>query len=358
VNTCIDHLDRTAWRRVASTFDDYSYRQLWDFGAACADRLGACSEHVAIGQAGDVIGLADVRIKRLPLLGYGVAYVNGGPLVRRGASTVRPLRACLEALRREYVQRRGLLLRIQPALGAPDWNAAQQEAFSDLGFAASQRPAYRTLLVSLEQPLEQIRKAFDQKWRNGLNRAERNSLLVRSSSQAAIFEEFCTLYRQLLQRKGFDVDLSADFYAAVQSRLDGTERFLVGLVDLEGTPVAGHVASILGDTCVYLLGASNEHGMQSKASYLLQWHTIQAAKMQGCRWYDLGGIDPRGNPGVCHFKQGLGGIDVTAPGPFELPPAGLGRHIARGCERLYRSIRTRRLAHQQPGGQPGKEPVT
>lgn len=336
----ISHLDRAAWRRAVAAFDDYSYRQVWDFGIACAQRLGASSEHVAVCDGEGLIGLADVRVKRLPVLGSGIAYINGGPMVRRGGpGDPQALRRCLLALRHEYVERRGLLLRVQPALGCPEWNAAQEEVFVELGFSRSGGSPYRTLLVSIEPPLEQVRKAFEQKWRNGLNRAERNGLLVHSGTEASLFEPFGRLYRQLLERKQFGVDLHADFYAAVQQNLDASERFLVSLVEVDGVAVAGHVSSILGDTAVYLLGASNDVALQNKASYLLQWHTIQAAKLRGCRWYDLGGIDPEGNPGVYHFKQGLGGIDVTAPGPFELAPAGLRHHIVRGCERVYRSVR-------------------
>ena len=268
-------------------------------------------------------------------------YINGAPLVRRnGTSEPQRLGSCLKALLREYVEQRGLVLRVLPALGGPVWNAEQEQVFAGLGFERADAPPYRTLLVAIDPPMEQIRKAFDQKWRNGLNRAERNGLTVRSGDAHLLFEEFCALYRQLLDRKGFDVDLHADFYAAVQRNLANGERFLVSLVDVAGKPAAGHVASALGDTCVYLLGASNDEGMQNKASYLLQWHTIQMARKRDCVFYDLGGIDPDGNPGVYHFKQGLKGMDVTAPGPYEMQPVGLRRHIVRGCERMYRSVRT------------------
>ena len=37
-------------------------------------------------------------------------------------------------------------------------------------------------------------------------------------------------------------------------------------------------------------------------------------------YYDLGGIDPDGNPGVYHFKKGLGGLHATMAGPFEMHP--------------------------------------
>ena len=341
VNTHLEYPDRAEWRKAAAAFGDYSYRQVWDFGIACADRLGACSEHVAIREGTDLLGLADVRIKRLPVVGSGIAYINGAPLVRRnGTSEPQRLGSCLKALLREYVEQRGLVLRVLPALGGPVWNAEQEQVFAGLGFERADAPPYRTLLVAIDPPMEQIRKAFDQKWRNGLNRAERNGLTVRSGDAHLLFEEFCALYRQLLDRKGFDVDLHADFYAAVQRNLANGERFLVSLVDVAGKPAAGHVASALGDTCVYLLGASNDEGMQNKASYLLQWHTIQMARKRDCVFYDLGGIDPDGNPGVYHFKQGLKGMDVTAPGPYEMQPVGLRRHIVRGCERMYRSVRT------------------
>jgi hypothetical protein len=342
VNTYLKYLNRSAWQESAATFDDYNYRQVWEFGMACAERLGACSEHVAIVSGEDLLGLADVRIRRVPVVGSGIAYINGGPLVRRdGAAQSDRLRMCVQTLLHEYVERRGLVLRIQPALGEPSWNAAQNTVFDDLGFGPACSPApYRTLVVAIDRPLGEVRRSLDQKWRNGLNRAERNGLTLRCGSEGLLFEEFCSLYRQLLDRKRFDVDLHADFYAAVQQNMDRNDRFMVSLADVAGHPVAGHVASILGDTCVYLLGASNDQGLTSKASYLLQWRTIEMAQERGCHFYDLGGIDPAGNPGVYHFKQGLKGMDVTAAGPYERQPRGLRRHIVRSAERMYRSVRT------------------
>lgn len=337
----IEHVDQERWRDAARTFDDYSYRQVWDFGLACARRLGASSEHVALHQGERILGLADVRIKRLPMVRTGIAYITGAPLVRRqGQADPNCLHMCLQALANEYVEKRGLTLRILAAPGSPDWTAAQVRAFHDLGFVAARHwPGYRTLLLDISRPEADIRRTLVQKWRNCLNRAERNNLSIRSGTGSDLFREFCGLYRQLLDRKGFDVDLHADFYAAVQPALAEPEAFIVSLVSEAGQTVAGHVASILGDTCVYILGATNEQGIQDKSSYLLQWHTIQMARQRGCRWYDLGGIDPEGNPGVYHFKQGLGGMDVTAAGPFERQPAGIRRHIVRGCEGVYRSAK-------------------
>ncbi len=343
MTTSIEHLDRTRWRELTHRFLDHNYRQIWDFGVACAERVRATSEHVAISDGTAVVGLADVRIKRIPIVRTGIAYINGGPLVREGNNQdVQRLRACLDALSQEYVRRRGLLLRIAPPLGPESWSAAQTEIFTAAGFAPTDRVSrYRTLVLDLSRSLDDIRKGFAQKWRNGLNRSEKNGLAVRSGTGSDFFDSFCGLYDQLLNRKQFGVDLDAGFYAKVQGRLDDGDRFLVSLVEQEGRLVAGHVASLLGDTCVYLLGASNEEGMQSKASYLLQWNVIQTARESGCVWYDLGGINPEANPGVYHFKQGVSDNDVTAPGPFELGPGGIKRYFVLGGEHAFRAIRQR-----------------
>ncbi len=339
----VQFLDRQRWMQSAAAFADYSYRQLWDFGVACARRVGAVSEHVAVREGDETVALADVRVKRIPVIGGGIAYINGGPLVRRNEnSDAERLKGAVRALRVEYVDRRSLVLRIAPALGPPDWNERQSGVFEACGFGPADRVGrYRTLVVDLDRPLEAIRKSLDQKWRNCLNRSERNGLSIRSGSSAEFFEAFCGLYRQLLSRKSFDVDLDTSFYAVVQRDLAEAERFVVSIADLEGQPVAGHVSSMLGDTCVYLLGASNKAGLETKASHLLQWHTIQTARRRGCRWYDLGGIDAEANPGTYHFKAGLGGEDVSAPGPFEVRPAGLKGRIVPVAERLHGAIHRR-----------------
>ncbi len=339
----VDCRSAAEWSVRCRKFRDHNYRQLWAFSTACAERVGARSEHVAIMDCDELLGLADVRIRHVPVLGAGVAYVNGGPLVRRGDERDRErLRSALQALLAEYVARRGLVLRIAPTVGEPAWNDRVIETFEALGFALSNdaRP-YRTQMLDLARPLGEIRSGLEQKWRNGLNRAERNGLTVRAGTDNASFESFVRLYAALQVRKGFDVDLDAGFYARVQRELVVDEQFVMSLAEFEGRAVAGHLASIAGDTCVYLLGASDPTGLAQKASYLLQWRAITDAQMRGCRWYDLGGIDPQGNPGVHHFKSGLGGADVTAPGPFDFAPSGFTRSVVRGAERMYRWMRRR-----------------
>jgi lipid II:glycine glycyltransferase (peptidoglycan interpeptide bridge formation enzyme) len=278
----------------------------------------------------------------LPLLSGGIAYINGGPLVRTGRShDLDHLAECLVALRREYVDRRRLVLRVLAPTGDPEWNDAVATTFNNFGLRATDRTCgYRTLLLDITRPPEEIRASFLQKWRNGLNGAERQGLEIESGNTDDLLERFCLLFKDFLSRKSFDLDLSAGFYTEVQREHLQDERYFVSLANQNGVTIAGHVSSMEGDTCVYLLGATHPDGLKSKAAYLLQWHTILAAKENGLSWYDLGGIDPEGNPGVYRFKKGMNGIEVRAAGPCELIPNGLTGHLTLAAESSYRTVQS------------------
>jgi hypothetical protein len=340
MDTRVEQISKQQWQILAPEFQDYNYRHLWEYGIALARRRGASCEHVAVRRGDEFIALADVRIKRLPLLGGGIAYVSGGPLTRRaGAKPENSLSVALEALVAEYSHRRGCVLRILAPLGSSEWNTQAAEQFRATGFGRTLRSAaYRTLVVNIDRPLEVIRSGLAQKWRNCLNAAERNGLTLRSGSDDAIFSEFCELFRDFHSRKGFQVNLDADFYKDLQRDLDENERLRIILAEQNGRIVAGHVSSMLGDTCVYLLGASDEEGLKIKAAYLLQWNAILTAKASGMSSYDLGGIDPHQNPNVYHFKAGLRGTEVSSAGPFEYRCANWRSALTLRAERVHRSM--------------------
>jgi lipid II:glycine glycyltransferase (peptidoglycan interpeptide bridge formation enzyme) len=336
----LEPVESDAWLKLAPSFLDDNYRGSWAFALACAARVGARSEHVGIRQGENWIGASDVRVKALPLGFGGIAYINGGPLVRTGDdSDLHRLEDCLHALIREYVEERRLVLRILAPVGDAEWNESAVEVFISCGFMPAKRSqTYRTIVMDITRPAEEIRKSLHQKWRNCLNKAERQGLEVEGGNNLELLEQFNELFHSFVERKGFSVDLDANFYAKVQgSHLEG-EHYYTSIARQEGRVVAGHVSSMLGDTCVYLLGATHPEALKSNAAYLLQWHTIETARARGLRRYDLGGIDPEGNPGVYRFKQRMGGEDLRAPGPFEMKPTGLSGLITLGAEGAYRKL--------------------
>lgn len=337
----VESIDRKQWLTLVQRFCDYSYRQEWVYANALAERRRAKSANVIIKSDGELLGLANVRVKNAPLGLGGLAYVSWGPLVHQDDSDYHSkFFLCMNALRDEFVKRRKLLLRVdlQPSLREPLLSESINAPLAEIGFMrATNVPQERTFIVDLNYPEETLRSQLAQKWRNCLNQAQRNGLTIRSGNSSEIMQEFSELYNTFIKHKQFSVDLDAGFFSSVQSNTDQSCRFDVSLVETNKQVVAGQVTSMLGDTCIYLLGATEKEGLKTKASYLLQWNAITTAKIQGFRWYDLGGIDPIANPGVYHFKKGLGGIEVFSPGVFEATPSGvMGNVMQRAVDLHYK----------------------
>jgi hypothetical protein len=329
------------WDILLKQFADANYRQLAAYSRAAAARVEARSENVAIREDNKLLGLCNVRIRKIPLLPFGIAYVNGAPLILNSAESVDPATAlsrCLNALRQEFVDARGHVLRVIGVARADLPVDSANRSFLEAGFApCAAKGRYRTILVDVMRELPEIRRGLDQKWRNVLNKAERQGLVVVRGTEAAFFREFFKLYRGLVARKNLDVDLGPEFFLGLQDELSEPDRFVVHLAKQGDKVVAGHIGAFHGDTAVYLLGAANESGLKSNASYLLQWRVIEYAKELGCNWYDLGGIDPEANPDVYRFKARFGGIDVCAPGPYESSTPAR-RAFVRTIETIYRKI--------------------
>lgn len=332
--------DRHEWIDLAADFADHNYRQCWDYAAMLASRSGATAENVVVAQDREPTGLASVRVRLLPGMRTGIAYVAGGPLVRHGdaGSPRARLERVLAVLKEEYVDHRRLVLRVAPAIGDDRWNLVQDECLLAAGFRVTPHlQPYRTMLVDIGRPLAEIRSGLAKKWRYHLGNAERQSMLVTEGRDPELFDDFMPLFDELVARKALDVDLGADFYARLQPELPERERLHLAIAWVEGRPAAGVVASMHGDTAVYLLGASNELGRNTNASYLLQWRVIETAARRGCAWYDLGGVDPDGNPGVYRFKQRMGGAELSSPGPYELAPDRIRGTAVRAAERAFRA---------------------
>ena len=300
-------------------FADANLYQTWSYGAV---RWGEENlSHLVLRQSGEVVGLAQVRIVCSPLVKRGVAYLRWGPLcqLRGHELELEIARQMAIALHKEYVKKRHLFLRILPNAFASSQRADLfQKAFSQFSKAASiHANTERTFLLSLSPSLEELRKKLDQKWRNQLNRAEKNNLTIIEGSGAAEYRVFRQIYEKMWSRKRFDTTVDVGEFGGICEDLPPGLKMKILICEHQGKPVSAIVCSAIGNTGIYLLGATHDDGLNTKGAYLLQWTMIKWLKESGFQFYDLGGIDPEQNPGVYHFKQGFSGQDVSRIAPFE-----------------------------------------
>ncbi|MCK5872033.1 MAG: peptidoglycan bridge formation glycyltransferase FemA/FemB family protein, partial [Methylococcales bacterium] len=179
-----------------------------------------------------------------------------------------------------------------------------------------------------------------QKWRNILNKSERQEITVVAGDDLKLFADFEGLFKDLLSRKGIEVAMDNHFFKAVQDDSPAQEKFYIAIAYVEGQPISGHMSSIKGDTSVYILGATNDMGRKLGAAYLLQWHVIKESKQQSCQWYDLGGINPKENPDVYRFKNRMGGEATQENAIFQIH-SGLKGELTLFLEKSYQYIRSK-----------------
>lgn len=340
----IDSTPAAEWCALVSAFSDANLYQVWQDGSLedCPSNIG----RVLLRNRDAVVAVAEVRLITVPLTDRGIAYVFWGPVTEGPSSgALGAFRQMLRALRNEYVIKRGMILRLNPRLhqGVHTEKIATllEEGFKPL---ADPRPK-RTLVMDITPSLDEVRRSFDKKWRNCLSKAERSQLTVRSGTSVDMIDEFSQVYGRMLSRKRLTPSADLLKHRRAQSRLPGPWKMRVVLVDLHGDVCAGAIYTNMGDTAVYLFGASDGVGLTTSASYLLQWTILDELKAKGTRFYDLNGIDPDGNPGVYHFKRGLAGrlgTEVIAVGQYQAATPSIANASLLLLERLRRRVRTAR----------------
>lgn len=302
-----DNLSEHEWYQVIDQFSDANIYQAWAYDA---NRCGKENlSHFVLREADKIVAAAQARIVGFPLLGASVAYIRWGPFwqVRERRQDLSVLRLAVRALRNEYVCRRGLILRIVPILfdDSSDYfiKILQEEGY----VRVSENERQHTLVLDIGQHDDDIRRAFHQKWRNCLNKAERNHLEVIEGTDDHLFASFIEIYRELLKRKRFTEPNDINEFRLAQQELPDKLKLRIFLCRSNGVNSAAAICSAIGETGLYLFGAVNDQGMADKGSYLVQWKAIQWMKEKGCRYYNLNGINPSANPGTYHFKVGLAG---------------------------------------------------
>lgn len=334
-------VSQPTWDSLISTFHDASYRQNSSYAAAAARRVGAKSELNGFFDGRELIGLADVRVKTIPLTSLGIAYVSYGPLTAKdGGFSAETFGLCLEALCREYVERRGLLLRLIPPLTGGMFRDAQVERLEASGFRpdAHHRPR-ETFVVDLARPLATIRSGFDPIWRRDLVKAEKADLRITRSVALEDFDHFEQIFLELTETKDFKANEDVSFFRSIQPEIAPDQKFVLHLAWHGAELVAGHLGSFVGDTVVYLLGAATPKGRDLRASYLLQWAVLEYAQSIGLTYYDLGGFDQQQNPGVFRFKKRLNGRAAADAGPYERAPGNFRKGMLQFLEAARAAVR-------------------
>lgn len=299
-------LSPVEWNEILHGFDDANIYQTVGYPAA---RWGHERIHHLVVTENDVIvAAAQVRIIHPPMLHCGLAYISAGPLwKKRNAIVTYPdFVRILTAIQLFVTKKLKYFLLIKPNIYY--FSGDDKIDFTSCGFFSDTLAGSLSLLIDISQDLDVILASMHQKWRNALNKALKSDFVIKSGTDVKYFDDFLALNREMEERKMFTerMDLFALKDAQHVENEGNKLQFFVAYHD--DIPVAAAAVSFIGDTAVYLLGASDLTGRKLNASYAIQWQVINWLKNSGAHWYDLGGIVLRENPdGPLLFKQRLAG---------------------------------------------------
>lgn len=327
----ISHLrDDSAWQDVFAQFNDATIFQTSPFASSATGVSHGGIEHVVLSRGQTLAAATLLRLIRVPGVGVELGYVFSGPLFEKNSQELdwSILAASLQALRAEYVDERGVSLRIVPPFtlqNSKQWTTC----LLDTGYQRAKLPVFKnTILLDIQPALSDIRKSMDKKWRNCLNASERQNLELVTGSDEVSFDLFETVYREMLNRKRLVEPGNLRRFRHIQRQLPSELQMTAIVAKDELGPCAGLICSAIGRRGIFLFGATGDRGVANKASYLIQWRALEWLKQRGCTEYDLHGSNRTTNPGVYAFKMGLcgsNGREVEAVGRFDARCGGLGR---------------------------------
>jgi Acetyltransferase (GNAT) domain len=331
------------WPACAQQFRDLSFEQSLTYGRAAAVRIGGKICCLALERDGQLVAAAQVRIKTLPGLGRGIAWIASGPLLLPldgPAPEPAVIAEVFAALRRELVLRQGHILRLRlPGIAFHEQDEIAEIAKAT-GFAPTNRaPVYRSIAIDLAQDQTVLMGNLNGKWRTDLRYALKSGLTLETGAGPDMQARFLVLFRGIQAAKGFAPDITPEFHFA----LSGPDlNYDILIITKDGQDLAGIVIGTSGRCTVYLFGATAEAGRALRAGYLLTWEGIRLSQQRGLGWYDLGGVDFDENPDVARFKDRMNGRKIHAAGPYEAHSGGPLAHLIKALEALYAKLRRRR----------------
>lgn len=307
----VNEIHKQAWDQIWPKVNFSNLLQSWEYGSAKADAEGWRPLRLLVtSELGEQVALAQVLTKTWPIIG-GVARLNRGPLLISKLLTDPERQECirqsLDAILQECCRRKLRLIFVSPEI------EQSRDYDNDLAgnkiLKISKKIPYSSSRLSLQEPMDEVFRNLNGKWRNMLRKSQKIPVRVEQKViSSELIENLLKKYQEMQISKGFK-GVSEKLLRSMSKQVGQDWSFNLYQSNFLGdtsSDLSGYLVSVKhGDTTTYLIGYTNEIGKRTNSNYLLLWQSIEIAKSQGCRWYDLGGMNANTPKGVFHFKKGI-----------------------------------------------------
>ena len=309
--------DPAAWNAFVESAPYHAFPQLWEWGEVRA-MGGWRPVRLAIGPSRDhPVAGAQLLLRRMPVLGWHLAYVPRGPIGDLDDPAVRT--ALVAALRSLGTAEKVATVRVDPEarLDTPYGRALLEAPWR----AAPKIQPPTTRVIDLTPGEEALKAALKRKHRQYVNKAERSGVTIERFGGGTPAEvigpalaDFNRIYRFTAERAGF-VARQHFYYERVWSLFAPTGRVRLSFALLDGERVATIFHFTCGDRAVEAYGGMTDAGADARVNYLLKWTAISDFAREGFKIYDMWGL---ATGGIRQFKEGFGGQEIEYAGARDL----------------------------------------
>lgn len=259
------------------------------------------------GQQAGIVQMQEVSMLRGMVHGISL---DRGPIWFDGFGNTVQMRAFVTELDRIFPKRRGRKRRF-----IPEWTRTQAVMEDSNWTKRDKIPAYQTHLVDLSGNKDILRKNLHQKWRNVLNRAERENLEIiqdwNGDGLGPLLKHYMT---DRLQKKY--AGASPKFLSALVQFTVPRQECLILHAAEDNEIIASIMVFLHGHGATYQLGWTTPYGRNKGAHHRLLWEAMTILKSRGVTTMDTGGFNEN-TAGIKQFKDGLGGHAIALIGNYD-----------------------------------------
>ena len=276
--------------------------QLWGWGEVKAAHNWRAHRVIFTDDTDDVIGVAQLLERTLPVPFRRMLYVPRGPVWKEGRGA-----QVLEALA-TYAKGRlpGVVLTVEPDSEmmppSPGWRSARNTILIP-----------QTLIIDLHQTEDQLLEAMTKKTRQYIRKSGREGVEIRRVRRREDVAPLLSIYRETAERAGFALH-DDQYYYDIHDKLGDSS--LIFAAYAEDKPVAFLWLAASQRTAFELYGGMTDQGRDLRANYTLKWHAIGKCREWGIERYDLNGLL---NDGISTFKRGFASHEDVLVGTYDYP---------------------------------------
>ena len=314
------------------TWDEYVLEQgghplqLWAWGQVKAGH-GWVAERVFAYNDEQIVGAAQVLIRRLPAPFRAFAYIPRGPLFENDYKD-EFLKKIEVLVKRDH---RAVALSIEP-------DTAEFELPSGWVKSVNKVLAAETILLDVTKSESELLADMAKKTRQYIRKSGAD-VTIKQVKRREEIEACLEVYRQTAARAGFNLHADQYYFDVFAQMQDYSPIFAA----YEGDTIVSFLWLAISETSAYeLYGGMTDRGQELRANYALKWHAIRKVKEWGLERYDFGGLVAGG---VSNFKQGWSKEVTTFAGSFDRPLSPLYSVWSKGlplAKKTVQSLRRRK----------------